>query len=202
MVTIAEATDPPVSYLIPTDGLMAAWPGLRAVALPPSPFRSLTSFQESDAPVFHGRNAESEEVALLTARERWVTVVGPSGSGKSSLAMAGVVPRRRAAGALAVTLRPDSGSSPLSALAAALLPLLEPELSPTQRLERAPVLAALLAGPQGMADLAPRLLERHGASQLLLVLDQFEELLARGRSAVDELARRCSPTPCRTPSVS
>lgn len=188
MVTIAEATDPPVSYLIPTDGLMAAWPGLRAVALPPSPFRSLTSFQESDAPVFHGRNAESEEVALLTARERWVTVVGPSGSGKSSLAMAGVVPRRRAAGALAVTLRPDSGSSPLSALAAALLPLLEPELSPTQRLERAPVLAALLAGPQGMADLAPRLLERHGASQLLLVLDQFEELLARGRSAVDELA--------------
>ncbi|MFF2546050.1 trypsin-like peptidase domain-containing protein [Kitasatospora sp. NPDC058063] len=188
MVTIAEATDPPVSYLTPTDGLTAAWPGLRAVAMPPSPFRSLTSFQESDAAVFHGRYTESEEVAVLTARERWVTVVGPSGSGKSSLAMAGVVPRRRAAGALAVTLRPDSGSSPLSALAAALLPLLEPSLSATQRLERAPVLAAVLAGPQGMADLVPRLLELHGANQLLLVLDQFEELLVRGRSAVDELA--------------
>ncbi|MGV9271214.1 nSTAND1 domain-containing NTPase [Kitasatospora sp. NPDC003701] len=188
MVAMAEARDPSVSYLIPTDGLIAAWPALRELALPPSPFRSLTSFKESDAPVFHGRRAESEELAVLTARERWVTVVGPSGSGKSSLAMAGVVPRRRAAGALAVTLRPDSGSSPLSALAAALLPLLEPALSETQRLERIPVLAAALARPQGMADIAPRLLERHGATQLLLVLDQFEELLARGRPAVDELA--------------
>ncbi|MFD9591897.1 trypsin-like peptidase domain-containing protein [Kitasatospora sp. NPDC059973] len=188
MVVVAEAGDPAASYLIPTDGLIAAWPELRAVALAPSPFRSLTSFRESDAHVFHGRRAESEEVALLSARERWVTVVGPSGSGKSSLAMAGVVPRRRAAGALAVILRPDSGSTPLTALAAALLPLLEPELSETERLLRIPDLAAVLARPQGIADLAPRLLERHGARQLLLVLDQFEELLAFDRAAVDDLA--------------
>ncbi|MFC5887412.1 trypsin-like peptidase domain-containing protein [Kitasatospora aburaviensis] len=188
MVTLAEVGDPAASYLIPTDGLAAAWPELRALAQPPSPFRSLTSFTEADAPFFHGRSAESEEVALLVARERWVTVVGPSGSGKSSLAMAGVVPRCRAAGALVVTLRPDSASSPLSALAATLLPLLEPGLSDTQRLERIPVLAAVLARPRGIADVVPPLLERHRAGRLLIVLDQFEELVAASPAAVDELA--------------
>ncbi|MFH9355134.1 trypsin-like peptidase domain-containing protein [Kitasatospora sp. NPDC017646] len=188
MVAVAEAGDPAVSYLIPTDGLMAAWPQLRALALPPSPFRSLKAFEESDAQVFCGRQAESENVAVLLARDQWVCVAGPSGSGKSSLALAGVVPRLRAAGALAIVLRPDSGGSPLSALAAALLPLLEPELSEIQRLERLAALTALLGAPAGLADVAPRILERHGATRLLLVVDQFEELLARGPAAVDEFA--------------
>ncbi|MER7581833.1 trypsin-like peptidase domain-containing protein [Kitasatospora sp. NPDC097691] len=188
MVAVAEAGDPAVSYLTPTDGLMAAWPQLRALAMPPSPFRSLKAFEESDAQVFCGRQAESEDVAVRLARDQWVCVAGPSGSGKSSLALAGVVPRLRAAGALAIVLRPGSGGSPLSALAAALLPLLEPELSEIQRLERLSALTALLGAPAGLADIVPRILERHGAAELLVVVDQFEELLARGPAAVDEFA--------------
>ncbi len=156
--------------------------------MPPSPFRSLKAFEESDAQVFCGRRTESEDVAALLARNQWVCVAGPSGSGKSSLALAGVIPRLRAAGALAIVLRPDSGGSPLSALAAALLPLLEPELSEIQRLERLSALTALLGAPAGLANIAPRILERHGATQLLIVVDQFEELLARGPAAVDEFA--------------
>ncbi|MFE2941480.1 hypothetical protein ACFXKG_20810 [Streptomyces sp. NPDC059255] len=128
MVTVAESGQPPVSYLIPTDGLLAARPELHAVALPPSPFRGLTAFQESDAALFHGRQEESDKAARAPAAERRVTVVAPSGSGKSSLAPAGVAPRRRARGARVVVMRPASGSSPLAVLASALLPLLEPGL--------------------------------------------------------------------------
>ncbi|MFF2902674.1 trypsin-like peptidase domain-containing protein [Streptomyces sp. NPDC057966] len=186
MVAVAEAGDPAVSYLIPTDGLMTAWPSLRALAMPPSPFRSLKAFDESDAQIFCGRRVESEDIADLLAHDQWVCVAGPSGSGKSSLALAGVVPRLRAAGALTIVLRPDSGGSPLSALAAALLPVLEPGLSEIQRLERLAALTALLGAPAGLADIAPRILERHGATQLLLVVDQFEELLAHGSVTVDE----------------
>ncbi|MGF1427497.1 trypsin-like peptidase domain-containing protein [Kitasatospora sp. LaBMicrA B282] len=188
MMVAAEAGQPPVSYLIPTDGLLAAWPVLRDLALPPSPFRSLMPFAEADAHVFHGRRAESAEVAARLGRERWVTVVGPSGSGKSSLALAGVVPRLRAGGSLVLTVRPANGSSPLSALAAGLLALLEPELPETHRLTELPLLTSLLADPDGLADLVPRLLARHNCSRLLLVVDQFEELLGAGPGDVDRLA--------------
>ncbi|RLV04545.1 hypothetical protein CTZ27_11560 [Streptomyces griseocarneus] len=188
MVTVAEAGDPPAGYLVPTDGLLAAWSPLRGLALPPSPFRSLVPFQEADAAVFHGRRAETGELVRMLGHERWTTLVGPSGSGKSSLALAGVVPRLRAAGTCAVVVRPASGRSPLSALAAALLPLLEPGLTTTQQLERTPDLTGLLHR-QGLADVVPRLPHRHAVRQLLVVVDQFEELLTIAPAAVDELAR-------------
>jgi hypothetical protein len=118
LIAAAESGDPPVGYLIPTEGLTAAWPELAALALPPCPFRGLSPFQEADGPVFFGRQAESDELADIVAGERWTTLVGPSGCGKSSLAMAGVIPRRRDAGDRAVVLRPALGASPLRALAA------------------------------------------------------------------------------------
>ncbi|MEW9341089.1 S1 family peptidase [Streptomyces tanashiensis] len=187
MVAVAESGQPPVSYLIPTAGLLDAWPELRSLALPPSPFRSLAAFQETDAPLFHGRQAESDELAGALAAEQWVAVVGASGSGKSSLALAGVVPRLRASGATAVVVRPTSGSSPLAVLAAALLPLLESELPETQRLARiAELTGVLLRG--GLADVVARVLELQGSRRLLVVVDQFEELLALAPAAVDELA--------------
>ncbi|WP_049714695.1 trypsin-like peptidase domain-containing protein [Streptomyces caatingaensis] len=187
MVTVAEAGDPPAGYLIPTGGLLAAWPPLRGLTLPPSPFRGLAPFQEADAALFHGRDAETSELAAMLAHERWTTLVGPSGSGKSSLALAGVVPRLRASGIRAAAVRPASGRSPVSALAAALLPLLEPESTATQQLERTSVLAGVLRR-DGMADVVPRILDRHSARRLLVVVDQFEELLSLAPAAVDELA--------------
>ncbi|MEU9707577.1 serine protease [Streptomyces sp. NPDC047967] len=49
MMAVAEEGDPPASYLIPTAGLLDSWPGLRPLVSPPSPLRSLASFQEGDA---------------------------------------------------------------------------------------------------------------------------------------------------------
>ncbi|MFD7584017.1 trypsin-like peptidase domain-containing protein [Kitasatospora sp. NPDC059811] len=188
MMAVAETGDPPSGYLIPAEGLASVWPELRELALPPSPFRSLRPLQESDAPVFHGRRAETAEVTALVARERWTTLVGPSGSGKSSLAMAGVIPRLHAQGMTAVVIRPNAGTTPLSALAAALSPLLEPDLTELGRLERLPALVGLLRA-QGLGDLAALLLARLGTDQLIVVVDQFEEMLTGADpAAVDELA--------------
>jgi eukaryotic-like serine/threonine-protein kinase len=64
-------------------------------ALPPEsigPFRGLARFKEGDRGVYFGRGSEIA-AALETLRSRGVvTLVGPSGSGKSSLARAGVLP--------------------------------------------------------------------------------------------------------------
>lgn len=193
MVVVAESGDPPAGYLIPTGGLLDAWPRLADIALPPSPFRGLSAFQERDAEVFHGRAADSGELADFVLSHPMVTLVGPSGAGKSSLAMAGVIPRLRTAGFTAAVVRPSAGDSPLSALASALLPLLEPDLSETRKLARVPELADALAASGGLANVVARVLEVTGARRLLLVIDQFEEVLAGRPNAVDTIAGLLSP---------
>lgn len=63
-----------------------------------APYRGLESFEAGDAMIFHGRDEEIQQVVeRLAIREEnegcaFVVVVGASGSGKSSLAKAGVVP--------------------------------------------------------------------------------------------------------------
>jgi len=62
-----------------------------------NPFRGLQVFDFEHAPIFHGRTKEIGAVlealeAQLRERRPFVLVVGPSGSGKSSLVRAGVLP--------------------------------------------------------------------------------------------------------------
>ena len=62
-----------------------------------SPYPGLRSFAETEAPVFFGRGAEIDAL-LRKARQsdsRFVAVIGSSGSGKSSLVRAGIIPRLR-----------------------------------------------------------------------------------------------------------
>ncbi|MFC1959467.1 SUMF1/EgtB/PvdO family nonheme iron enzyme [Chloroflexota bacterium] len=62
------------------------WPG--------SPFPGLRAFTPADAPIFYGRGRETDDlVKLITNGSRFVAVVGASGSGKSSLVGAGLIPR-------------------------------------------------------------------------------------------------------------
>jgi WD40 repeat protein/transcriptional regulator with XRE-family HTH domain len=72
-------------------------PGKRAARVT-APYRGLASFEPEDAPLFFGRAELTEQlVAMATATAGAVgvplAVVGPSGSGKSSLLRAGLVPR-------------------------------------------------------------------------------------------------------------
>src|SRR5262249_60188113 len=58
-----------------------------------SPFPGLRHFTPDDAAIFFGRNQETTELLVRVQQERFVAVVGASGSGKSSLVAAGVLPR-------------------------------------------------------------------------------------------------------------
>ncbi|GGX14248.1 nSTAND1 domain-containing NTPase [Streptomyces lomondensis] len=62
------------------------------------PYRGLTRFEPGDAELFFGRDRLVERLAELNRKHRFTAVFGPSGSGKSSLLRAGLIPRLRTPG--------------------------------------------------------------------------------------------------------
>ncbi|MEW5871145.1 MAG: SUMF1/EgtB/PvdO family nonheme iron enzyme [Chloroflexota bacterium] len=179
------------AYGLPAAALLEAWPALGQAAIPACPYRGLFAFREADAGLFFGREAFVERLAAAVARRALAAVIGPSGSGKSSVVFAGLLPRLRAltpspAGRgehgswVIVDFRP--GRQPYEALARALLPCLETGLSETGRLVELRRLAgALQAGQVRLSDVVGRVLEKcQPGGRLLLVADQFEELYTLG----------------------
>ncbi|MCW2540315.1 MAG: hypothetical protein JWN95_2040 [Frankiales bacterium] len=80
------------AYLIPPDTVASAWEdALGYIKRRDNPYRGLQPFTESDAEQFFGREAEAERLAQLLLEHGTVTVIGPSGVGKSSLVRAGLV---------------------------------------------------------------------------------------------------------------
>jgi len=142
---------------------------------PPCPYPGMVPFSEADSDRFFGRDEEVQELLERLRLHPFVTVIGPSGSGKSSLVFAGLVPALRESGLfgpggwLVRTLRP--GETPLAALTAAL------DGDPSTGSGQA------AANPtQAVSDL----LSTHpDARRLLLVVDQFEELFTLARADVE-----------------
>ncbi|MGR4878326.1 trypsin-like peptidase domain-containing protein [Streptomyces sp. LARHCF249] len=190
MVVAADTReDVRTAYLIPVRTLRESWSALAASALPACPFRALEPFGEQDAGLFHGRAEPADRIAGLLAHAPATSLVGPSGCGKSSLLYAGVLPRLRERTELEIVVfRPGRlGRAPLDALALALLPRLEPDLTETARLAELPALARLLQDGQ-LPAVVERLLARQGKERLLVVADQFEEALTgTGAAAPAEL---------------
>jgi energy-coupling factor transporter ATP-binding protein EcfA2 len=155
------------------------------------PYRGLQIFREEDAAFFAGRKALAKQLLDLTLSKNLVAVVGPSGSGKSSVVQAGLIPslRRELPPANtwdAVSFTP--GDEPFHRLASALIPLLEPDLSETARLTEARALGCdLVADKIRVEDVINRVIQKsNGTGRLLLVADQFEELF----TATPEPGRR------------
>ena len=73
------------------------------------PYRGLEPFQLEDADLFFGRDADVDELVERTHRGSVLTIAGPSGSGKSSVLLAGLLPRLTAAGHEVAVLRPGAG---------------------------------------------------------------------------------------------
>ena len=59
------------------------------------PYRGLQIFREEDAAFFAGRKAFAKQLLDFTLGKNLVAVVGPSGSGKSSVVQAGLIPLLR-----------------------------------------------------------------------------------------------------------
>jgi hypothetical protein len=141
-----------------------------------SPFPGLRHFTADDAPIFFGRHSESTALLDRLQRQRVVAVVGASGSGKSSLVAAGVLPRLHEIPGgqdwQCLRLTPGGlGDNPFVALAARL----EPGLERHGLTGRA--IADKLRANGDLATLTELFLAGHpAAAELLLFIDQFEEL--------------------------
>ena len=154
-----------------------------------NPFPGLRPFETDEYRLFFGREGQSDELLSRLQREHFLAVVGTSGSGKSSLIRAGLLPALRGgmmagagSGWRIAIMRP--GGDPIGNLARELaqkgvlaeagggLPAAEAE---------AAIDATLRSGSLGLVDAARqgRLAENE---KLLVVVDQFEELF-RFRSA-------------------
>jgi hypothetical protein len=133
------------------------------------PYPGLRSFEPEDAQIFFGRRDETSELVRWVAEERrrFVAVVGVSGSGKSSLVKAGLVPKLPEWPCAIVRL--DAGGDPFRSLAMRLEPLLPTPLRAAFREEPATRLAEL-----GWVD--QLLAEKPASACLLVVIDQFGEL--------------------------
>ena len=98
---------------------------LQLGGIPPCPYRGLFAFREEDSHLFFGREKVTEDLAAAVKTKPLVAVVGPSGSGKSSVVFAGLIPalRQTKIQLQIISFRP--GNNPFKALAAALFPVLE-----------------------------------------------------------------------------
>lgn len=155
------------------------------------PYRGLLYFREEDAPFFFGREAAIAQLTSTMQQHSLVAVVGASGSGKSSVVRAGLVLELRKSRERiweVATMVPTD--RPVHALAAILLPLLEPDMTETDRLiEINKLAAALLSGVIKLREVVDRVLDKQpGTDRLLLIADQWEELFTLCK---DDRARRC-----------
>ncbi|MFZ6182396.1 WD40 repeat domain-containing protein [Nannocystis pusilla] len=141
------------------------------------PYRGLEPFTERDADWMFGRTVEIRRLLDgLREGQKFIVVVGGSGSGKSSLVRAGVVPAVRGHATdfpnwRALVLRP--GARSCHSLAVALT-----ELTGTADIAELDELRKQLqVNRQALADWVDLQLGRGRDEKLLLVIDQFEELL-------------------------
>ena len=146
-------------------------PGLTQAPGEACPYRGLEAFREEDAELFFGREEDVSRLVERLRATRFLAVLGASGSGKSSLVAAGLVPAvRRGAlpgGESWRVLSMAPGARPLAALAASLRHL-PGSGSPS---------AADLAADERCLDLAvARAAEGRPADhRVLVVVDQLEE---------------------------
>ena len=178
-----------------------------AAVRPSQPYPGLRPFEANEWPIFFGRARMIDEVIERLGRDRLVVIHGASGSGKSSLVRAGVMPKlarqhlRHGAPWLTCALRPSGG--PLWNLATELAKLEErgDDLARIEAIHglfnrREATLASVAGALDGLAG-----------KSLCVLVDQFEELFRyekdTSREAAElfvELIGRTATTPDGDPS--
>lgn len=144
-----------------------------------NPFVGLRPFESEESLLFFGRHEQIMELLQKLHEHKFVAVIGSSGSGKSSLIKAGLIPRLKAGYLvnkrdqwLIATMKP--GQRPVHNLAEAIIAAVDPE---DQHRKKVMELVGNIEwqGAEAVIQLLQPLFEQKNASVFILV-DQFEEL--------------------------
>lgn len=138
------------------------------------PFQGLLAFEEETAEVFFGREAEVARAVEKFTAAHFLAVLGPSGSGKSSLVRAGVVPAlRREAAERGSDLHVEvvtPGDRPVDVLAAAMARIERAPRQATLVVDQAEEVFTLCSDERARADFFARLTEIGGDPDTGLVI--------------------------------
>ncbi|HXW50457.1 MAG TPA: WD40 repeat domain-containing protein [Candidatus Acidoferrales bacterium] len=155
------------------------------------PFPGLRPFGFEDREFFFGREDQIYSLYRLLEHSRFIAVVGSSGSGKSSLVRAGLLPVIEEEGKgeggrkwRFATMHP--GDAPLSALADAVTELAQ-DSGEDAEIRRERTLFALKRSSFGLTKALDEIPKLAGAS-ILIVVDQFEELFRYAASSMRDRA--------------
>ncbi|HEY3139286.1 MAG TPA: hypothetical protein VGL29_24915 [Blastocatellia bacterium] len=157
------------------------------IGTPTNPFPGLRPFELDESHLFFGRDGQSEQLIGKLGRTRFLAVVGTSGSGKSSLVRAGLLPAMlggfmagAGSGWRIAIMRP--GNDPVGNLAQALNApdVFGSEIEENAAIQIAIAEATLRRGSLGLVD-AVRQAAMPENENLLVVVDQFEEIFRFAR---------------------
>lgn len=155
----------------------------------PNPYKGLRAFQEKDAPNFFGREALVHRLVDRLKEDnqyaRFLAVVGPSGSGKSSVVKAGLLPALRQ-GAL-----PGSDNWFFDEMVPGNQPFQEIEntlIGVAANAPSAEMLSRLRTDKDGLLEAVHACLPQDEESELFIFIDQFEEVFTLVESE-DEINR-------------
>lgn len=146
-----------------------------------NPFPGLRPFGTEESHLFFGREGQSEEVINKLANNRFVAVIGASGTGKSSLIYCGLIPVLyggfiTSAGSQWKIIVTRPGSSPIDNLAESIVKSSEKNLTEEELLQKQNFYSALLRRSSlGLVESLNNI-PRSQNDNILLLVDQFEEL--------------------------
>jgi WD40 repeat protein len=135
-----------------------------------NPYRGLESFEEKDSALFFGRKLLIEKLHDFVIEQPLTVVLGASGSGKSSIVKAGLIPYLRKSDEewrILAPIRP--GESPFTALNNTLIKEDLPFFAKPQ--------VAFEEELQSLGHSIGEWIKLHPNAKLLLVIDQFDELI-------------------------
>jgi hypothetical protein len=148
-----------------------------------NPFPGLRPFKIEESHLFFGREGQSDEVLLKLSKSRFVGVIGPSGSGKSSFIYCGVMPILY--GGFLTDASPDwevvvtrPGAGPIENLAEALLKNNDEYINSDaegRKIKRTIFSTLLRSSSLGLVEAIEQTRKDADVNYLILV-DQFEEL--------------------------
>jgi WD40 repeat protein/energy-coupling factor transporter ATP-binding protein EcfA2 len=148
-----------------------------------NPFPGLRPFGMDESHLFFGREGQSDEVLRKLAENKFIAIIGSSGSGKSSFVYCGVIPilyggfiTEVASNWEVIVARP--GNSPIDNLAQAILNKEKTALKNVDEENqlRKTILSTLLRSSSlGLIEALSKITDASNTN-VLLVIDQFEEL--------------------------